>query len=174
MEKELTKVKDLTIDTKQANVVAKVLSVGERKEVPSKFGGTRHLAEAVVGDETGTVILTLWEDQIGLVNRDDTVYLENGFVSLVRGHMRLNCGKYGTLSKSEKAVAEVNTANDMSAVEYQQERRRYDSGGGGGGGGYGGYGGSFGGGGGGGRRDRRDFSRDRSKDRRGGRGRGRY
>jgi replication factor A1 len=173
MEKELTKVKDLTIETKQANVVAKVLSMGERKEVPSKFGGTRHLAEAVVGDETGTVILTLWEDQIGLVNKDDTVYLENGFVSLVRGHMRLNCGKYGTLSKSDKAVAEVNTANDMSAVEYQQERRRYDSGGGrygGGGGGYGGYGGDFGGG----RRDRKDFSRDRSKDRRGGRGRGRY
>lgn len=172
MEKELTKVKDLTIETKQANVVAKVLSVGERKEVPSKFGGTRHLAEAVVGDDTGTVILTLWEDQIGLVNKDDTVYLENGFVSLVRGHMRLNCGKYGTLSKSDQTIAEVNTANDMSAVEYQQERRRYESGGGrygGGGGGYGGYGGEFSGG----RRDRKDFSRDRSKDRRG-RGRGRY
>jgi replication factor A1 len=171
MEKELTKIKDLTVQTKQANVLAKVLSVGEKKEIQPKFGGPKELAEAVVGDETGTVILTLWGDQIDSVAKDDVVFVENGFISLVRGHIRLNCGKYGHLSKSESVVEEVNTANDISAVEHQQERRRVegrsrDDRGSGGGFGMG-QGVYFD------RRDRRrDFSRDRRKDkRRGGRGR---
>lgn len=176
MEKEsakvMTKIKDLNAQTKSANVVAKVVSVGEKREVQGRFGGPRELAEAVVGDETGTVILTLWGDQIGTVQRDDTIYLENGFVSLVRGHLRLNCGKYGNLGKSDAQVPEVNTANDMSSVEHPQEYRPRDRPSGG----YGsGYGGGLGGeerGRGGGRH--RDFSRDRRKDKRGGRGRGRF
>lgn len=156
--KELTKVKSLTPSSKNVNLIAKVVSIGEEKEITPKFGASRRLAEATVGDETGTVILTLWEDQIRSVQKDDVVYVDNGFVSLVRGHVRLNVGKYGTISKSEQDVPEVNSNLDVSAQEYQQERR-YDRGGGGGyrGGGERQF--SFGG-------DDRDNSRDRGKDRR--------
>lgn len=155
--KELTKVKHLTPSSKNVNLIAKVVNIGEEKEITPKFGASRRLAEATVGDETGTVILTLWEDQIRSVQRDDVVHVDNGFVSLVRGHIRLNVGKYGTISKSEQDISEVSQSLDVSAQEYQQERR-FDRGGGG-------YrsGGerqfSFGG-------DDRDNSRDRSKDRR--------
>ena len=175
--KELTKVKQLTPNSKNVNLIAKVVSIGETKEITPKYGSSRRLAEATVGDETGTVIFTLWEDQIRSVGTDDVIYVDNGFVSLVRGHVRLNVGKYGTISKSEQDVPEVNSSLDVSAQEFQQERRydRYDRGGGGGGG-YRSGGGQSGGGGqrqysfGG---DDRDASRDRSKDRRD-RGRRRY
>jgi len=173
--KELSKVKQLTPNSKNVNLIAKVVNIGETKEITPKYGSSRRLAEATVGDETGTVIFTLWEDQIRSVASDDVIYVDNGFVSLVRGHIRLNVGKYGTISKSEQDVPEVNSSLDVSAQEFQQERRydRYDRGGGGGGfrsgGGQGGGGQrqySFGG-------DDRDASRDRSKDRRD-RGRRRY
>lgn len=166
--KELSKVKQLTPNSKNVNLIAKVVNIGETKEITPKYGSSRRLAEATVGDETGVVIFTLWEDQIRTVAQDDVIYVDNGFVSLVRGHIRLNVGKYGTISKSEQDVPEVNPSLDVSAQEFQQERR-YDrddrGGGGGGGGGYrsGGGGGqrqySFGG-------DDRGASRDRSKDRR--------
>ncbi len=162
MEKTLTKVRDLTPSSKQVNVMAKVVSVGESKEVMGKFGDPRKVAEAVVGDETATIILSLWNEQIGSIAKDEVVLVDNGYVSLVRGHMRLNVGRYGNLTKSTEAIAEVNQSLDMSQQEFESERRSYGGGGGGGyrgggggGGGYGGgssrYGGGSSGGGGGGR-----------------------
>lgn len=136
-----SKVKDLNPSTKQVSLLAKVVSVGEKRNIDSKFGGgSRTLCEAVVGDETGTVIFSLWEAQIGQVATGDVVQVNNGYVSLVRGRMRLNVGKYGTLEKVAQALPEVNRTNDLSAAEHDSPPResRGGFGGGGGGGSYGG------------------------------------
>lgn len=127
-EKALTKVKDLTPTSKQVNVLVKVVGLSEEREITSKFGEARKLVEATVGDETGTVLMTLWNDQIGQVGKDETLLIDNGYVTLVRGHIRLNVGKYGTMAKSDQAIENVNTALDVSAVEYEREPR-YRSGG---------------------------------------------
>jgi len=118
-----TKIKDLTPTSKQVNLLAKVVALGEQKEITPRYGSPRRLVEATIGDETGTVILTLWEDQINQVAKDDVIQIDNGFVSLVRGHVRLNVGKYGTLAKTEQDLPEVNTSVDVSAQEHEQERR---------------------------------------------------
>ena len=136
-EQHIAKVDELTPASKNADVTVKVLSLGERKTIDSKFGGSRDLVEATVGDETGTVILTLWGDQIDGVAQDDVLEIDNGYVSLVRGHMRLNVGKYGSFKRSDEEIAEVNTSVDKSADEYEQERRP-PRGGGRSGGSYGG------------------------------------
>ena len=128
MDKVLTKVKDLTPESKQVNVLAKVVGLSEEREITSRFGEARKLVEATVGDETGTVFLTLWNDQISQVAKDETILIDNGYVSLVRGHIRLNVGKYGSFAKAETPIETVNTALDVSAVEYEREPR-YRSGG---------------------------------------------
>ena len=157
-DKPLTKVRDLTPNSKQVNVLAKVVNIGEPKEVMGKFGDPRKVCEAVVGDDTATIILSLWNEQIGSITKDEIVLIDNGYVSLVRGHMRLNVGRYGNLSKSTEAIPEVNQTLDMSQQEFESERRSFGGGGyrdRGSGGGYGsgggGGGGRYGGGGGGGR-----------------------
>ncbi len=138
-EKSMTKVEELTPAAKQADIVVRVLSLGDRKTIDSKFGGSRDLVEAVVGDETATIILTLWGDQIDRIAQDDVLGIDNGYVSLVRGHMRLNVGKYGSFEKSDQEIPEVNESVDMSEREYETPRR--DSGRGrGGGSSYGGGG----------------------------------
>jgi replication factor A1 len=124
-EQTRTKVKDLSPSAKQAHLVAKVVTVGERRDITTRTGQTRQLSEAVVGDETGTVIMSLWDDQIDAVNEGDVLSIQNGYVSLVRGHMRLNVGKYGAFTKSESVLGEVNTANDLSALEFEPQRREY-------------------------------------------------
>jgi replication factor A1 len=151
VDKPLTKVRDLTPNSKQVNVLAKVVNIGEPKEVMGKFGDPRKVCEAVVGDDTATIILSLWNEQIGTIQKDETILVDNGYVSLVRGHMRLNVGRYGNLSKSTEAVGEVNSSLDMSQQEFESERRSF-------GGGYRdrGGGGRYGGGGGGGGRERSD------------------
>jgi len=156
-DKPLTKVRDLTPNSKQVNVLAKVINIGEPKEVMGKFGDPRKVCEAVVGDDTATIILSLWNEQIGSITKDEVILVDNGYVSLVRGHMRLNVGRYGNLSKSTEAIGDVNQTLDMSQQEFESERRSF---GGGGGyrdrGGYGGGGRYGGGGGGGGGRERSD------------------
>ena len=128
MDKTLTKVKDLTPESKQVNVLAKVVGLSEEREITSRFGEARKLVEATVGDETGTVLLTLWNDQIGQVQKESTILVDNGYVSLVRGHIRLNVGKYGSFQKSETPIENVNSSLDVSAVEYEREPH-YRSGG---------------------------------------------
>src|SRR5688572_21011638 len=88
------KIKDLTPDSKRVNITAKVVQVTEPREIPNRYGPTNRVAEATVADETGAVVLSLWNDQIGTINQGDTVSVENGYVSLVRGHIRLNARKH--------------------------------------------------------------------------------
>lgn len=156
-EVSFSKVKDLSPSSKQANLIAKVVNKGEKRSIDSKFGGSRDLSEAVVGDETGTVILTLWDGQIDQVGEGDVLQVNNGYVSLVRGHMRLNVGKYGSFEKVGQEIPEVNTENDLSATEHERPAR--ESRGGFGGGSFGGGRGSYGGGRQGG--ERRDRGRRR-------------
>jgi len=121
---EWVKVKDLTPDSKNVNTTVKVVSAGEERSIASKFGGERRLKEFTVGDDSGTVVMTLWEDQVNLANEGDSIQIENGYISLVRGNMRLNIGKYGKFLKAKEAVATVNLENNVSAKEYPTPERR--------------------------------------------------
>jgi len=145
------KVGDLTPQSKAVNVTAKVVSKTEIREIPMGRDGSAHkVSDALIGDETGVVYLTLWDDNIEKVNEADTVRIENGYVTLFKGNIRLNIGKYGKLDQAkEPLTVEVNTENNVSSKAYEQERRPFRSGGRGGGRGFGGGGGYSGG------RDRR-------------------
>ena len=133
------KISELTPNSKAVNVTAKVVSKGE---VRSTTGGrdytTHRVVDALVGDETGCIYLNLWDDNIDKVNEADTLNIKNGYINLFRGYMRLNIGRYGSFEiVAESQIKEVNTENNLSNKQYEQERRfgRY---GGGSGGGYGG------------------------------------
>jgi replication factor A1 len=144
------KVGELTPQSRAVNVTAKVVSKSEIREIPMGRDGSAHkVCDALVGDETGVVYLTLWDDNIEKVNDNDTVRVENGYVTLFKGNIRLNIGKYGKLEMAkEPLTVEVNSENNVSSKAYEQERRPFRGGGGYGGGRGGGYGDRRGGGGG--------------------------
>jgi len=170
------KVSELGPYSKQVNTTVKVVQKGEARETVSRQDGTSHrVLDALVGDESGTIYMTLWDDNIDKVKEGDTVSVKNGYVRPFKGSMRLNIGRYGTLEPAGTPLGDVNTQNNLSDKVVEEERpyRPYGGGGGyggrGGGGGYGGRGGGYGGrGGGGGYGDR-----GRGRGYGGGRGRGR-
>ena len=137
------KVGELTPQSKAVNVTAKAVSKSEVREIPMGRDGSAHkVCDALVGDETGSIYLTLWDDNIEKVDVEHTVRIENGYVTLFKGNMRLNIGKYGKLDMAkEPLTGEVNTENNVSSKTYEQERRPFRGGRGGFGGGGGGYGG---------------------------------
>jgi replication factor A1 len=155
------KVSELGPYSKQVNTTVKVVQKGEARETVSRQDGTTHrVLDALVGDETGAIYMTLWDDNIDKVNDGDTVNVKNGYVRPFKGSMRLNIGRYGTLEPAETPLGDVNTQNNLS--DKQVEERPYRPYGGGRrfGGGYGGRGGGYGG-------------RGRGRSGYGGRGRGR-
>jgi len=93
------KIKELRDGMKRISIQARVTEKSDPREVMSRFKDqTYRVATATVADETGTVKLTLWNDQIELVNVNDTIKIENGYVTSFRGEIQLNVGKYGTLT----------------------------------------------------------------------------
>jgi replication factor A1 len=122
---------------KSLNITFKVIEKGEEREVTSRRDGETHrVVDATAGDATGTVFLSLWDDNIEAVEVDKTYRLEKGYTSLFQGHLRLNIGRYGEISEAEEAIEEVDAENDMSAAEHEQPRHQRRSYGGGRGGGY--------------------------------------
>jgi replication factor A1 len=84
---------------KRVDVQATVTAKAPTREVLSRFKDVVHrVADTTIQDETGTIKLTLWNEQIDQVNINDTVKIENGYVTSFRGEIQLNVGKYGKLS----------------------------------------------------------------------------
>ena len=93
------KIKELQDGMKRVSIEGKVIEKNETREVHSRFKDeTYKVATAVIADETGSIKLTLWNEQIDQVNVDDVVKVENGYITSFKGEMQLNVGKYGTLN----------------------------------------------------------------------------
>ena len=121
--KSLVKVEELTPSSRGVNIVVKVVSKGEAREVMGR-GGQHRVADALVGDETGCIYLTLWDENIDQIGEDETVSITNRYVNLFRGNMRLNIGRYGSFKVlTESPIEEVNTENNLSQKKYEQRRR---------------------------------------------------
>jgi replication factor A1 len=119
------KVGELTPNSRAVNVTAKIVSKGEARSTVSGRDYTQHkVVDALVGDETGSVYLNLWDDNIEKINEGDTIKIKNGYVNLFKGYMRLNIGRYGSFEKvTDSPIASVNTENNLSNKQYEQERR---------------------------------------------------
>lgn len=96
------RIKDLRTGMKRVNLKAKVLEVARPILVFTRFGNYASVANALITDETGTIKLCLWNEQIDSVSEGDTVQIENANVSTFRGERQLRIGKKGVLSEVEE------------------------------------------------------------------------
>jgi len=93
------KIKELRDGLRRVDVEAKIIEKSPTREVLSRYKDTVHrVATATINDGTGNIKLTLWNDQIEQVNINDTVRVENGYITSFRGEIQLNVGRYGKLS----------------------------------------------------------------------------
>jgi replication factor A1 len=93
------KIKELRDKMRNVTIEGKVMEKSDAHEVLSRFKDeTYKVASAIIGDETGTIKMPLWNEQIDKVNVDNMVKVENGYVSSFRGEIQLNVGKFGKLT----------------------------------------------------------------------------
>jgi len=90
------KISELTPRMGNVELTAKVIEVGEPRTF-NKFGKEGKVANAILEDESGTIKLSLWNEQADQVSAGDTVTIKNGYVNEWQGEMQLSTGKFGSL-----------------------------------------------------------------------------
>ena len=128
------KISDLTPKMGSVEVTAEVAEVGEIRNF-NKFGKEGKVATAVIKDDTGKVMLTLWNEQADKVKQGDTVTIKNGYVGEYQGEMQLTTGKFGTLEvipgaqeipETPKAKEEKQDKEEKEAKEEVTEEELLD------------------------------------------------
>ena len=95
------KISDLKGEVSKVDVEGEVIEKGEVRTVNLRAGGTSTVADATIKDDSGTIKLSLWGEQINSVDVGDKVKIENGYTKAFRGEVQLNIGRYGKMTKSE-------------------------------------------------------------------------
>ncbi|HII16966.1 TPA: hypothetical protein HA361_03570 [Candidatus Woesearchaeota archaeon] len=110
------------LQAKQGNVEV-VADVVEKGEVRTweKFGKEGRVCSAKIRDDSGTVVLSLWNEQAEKVNVGDRVKVTNGYVSEFRGDMQLSTGKFGKLEVVGKAGDEAPQEHDAPSFSEDSE-----------------------------------------------------
>jgi len=97
MSEELHKVSDLKDGMRKVDLDATVISIGETRNVNLKAGGQSKVASITLGDETGEIMLSLWNEEIDKVTVGAKVSIRNGYMSSYNGRAQLNVGRFGSL-----------------------------------------------------------------------------
>jgi replication factor A1 len=93
------KISELKAGMRNVSVTGKIESVGQPRTVNLKSGGTNDVADAIISDESGSIKLSLWGDDINKVQPGDKVSIENGYINTFKGENSINIGKFGKLIK---------------------------------------------------------------------------
>lgn len=93
------KISELKPGMRNVSVTAKVDSVGQPRTVNLKAGGTNTVADAIISDESGSIKLSLWGDDIDKIQTGDKISVENGYINTFKGENSISVGKFGKLAK---------------------------------------------------------------------------
>lgn len=90
------KIKELQPRTGDAEVEAEVVSISPPRTF-NKFGKDGRVANATIKDDSGSMTMTLWNEQIDQVKVGDKIRVTKGWVSEWQGEPQLSTGKFGSL-----------------------------------------------------------------------------
>ena len=91
-------VSELRSGMRHINLKAKVQEIPKPAQVHTQFGNTAMVVNALIGDDTGTIKLCLWEGQINTIALGEEIEIQNAQVCLFRGEKQVRLGKNGTLN----------------------------------------------------------------------------
>lgn len=123
---EFLLVEDLGPRKRNINLKVKCISKNESREVSSKKDYSTHqVTQALIGDGTGVIFLTLWDDAIEKIKPEKSYIIKNAYTNIFKSSLRLNLGKYGELTESDEEVTEINVKNNLSEQIYESPRPSY-------------------------------------------------
>ena len=98
LDQKQKKIGELRYGMRGIGVKAKIIEIPPTLHVHTRFGTIAHVSNVTIADETGSVRLSLWNDQIDKVHVGDEVELKNCYILRYRGEPQLRLGRRGTSS----------------------------------------------------------------------------
>lgn len=102
------KIENITAESGQINFVAKVVSVFETKEFTRNDGTIGRVGNIIVGDETGKIRLTLWDNMADLIKAGKIIAGQtlqiSGYAKQGYSGVEVNVGNNGVLAESEEEI----------------------------------------------------------------------
>lgn len=100
-------IRDLQTGMTQICLKAKVLEIPKPNLVYTRYGNYASVANALIADETGTIRLCLWNEQIRCISPGDTIQIENARTCMFKGQRQLNIGRKGSLSIIDESACQM-------------------------------------------------------------------
>jgi replication factor A1 len=122
-----TRVADVRPNSMNFDLTVRVHRVGAVQEIPDKSGMGRRpnrLVEAVVGDASGNVVMSLWNHEVERVAAGDCLRIREAYVKLVRGQIRVSVGRGGAIEKAADDVQGDPGLPSISDAKHQDDRPR--------------------------------------------------
>jgi len=92
------KIVELRPGMKRVDLKGTIVEISESREVTTRFGDVSRVATAVLADDSGRIKMSLWNENIDRVSVNNTVQIENGYVTTFQGESQLNVGRYGKIT----------------------------------------------------------------------------
>jgi len=106
--RDSVKIENITAESGQINFVAKVVSVFETKEFTRNDGTIGRVGNIIVGDETGNIRLTLWDNMADLIKTGKIIAGQtlqiSGYAKQGYSGVEVNVGNNGVLAESEEEI----------------------------------------------------------------------
>ena len=93
------KISELKAGTGNASIEAEVVSMEEARDVMGKFGKRLRVASATLKDDSGEIVLSLWNEDVDKYAQGDKVKITDGWVSDYKGQLRISAGRSGKIEK---------------------------------------------------------------------------
>ena len=100
------KIGDLRYGMKGIDLKAKVIKIPPALNVLTRFGTSAFVSNVTIADDTGSIRLSLWNEQINTVHVGDEVELKHCYIFRYRGEPQLRLGRKGILSVVEDKAAD--------------------------------------------------------------------
>ncbi|UCE13031.1 MAG: hypothetical protein JSV04_12670 [Candidatus Heimdallarchaeota archaeon] len=123
------KINDVKPLEKRINVVFQVTNVGDAREINKRSGETHRVCDFTVADDTASITLTLWNEDIDALEVGKVYKLSNGFANVFQNSLRLSKGRFGTLTDDSTVFDEINEDTNKSSEHIEDPRRRSRRGG---------------------------------------------
>ncbi len=99
------KIAEIKSDMGEVSLLGVVVDPGEIREFQRKDGGKGQVLTVLLGDETGKIRLTLWNEQAAMpLEKGETLEVMNGSCRERYGSLEIQTGNYSTIRKSSKKV----------------------------------------------------------------------
>ena len=122
---EWTQIAQLTDKTGRINVRFMVLKKGKTRVVTQRISGRKfEIAECMIGDETAVINLTLWNEDIDIIEEGRSYSLLSGSISIYDECMSLTRGRRGEFLESLVPIESVNDKLDMGRPFMVRPKRK--------------------------------------------------